>query len=71
MGGRSPASENVFKKAIVVYFLEIQDISTTLRKGGGGTGPDEQSDWNPDPEYRKGADWELRLKLTSPRNKSW
>lgn len=37
VGGRSPASENVFKKAIVVYFLEIQDISITLRKGVGGT----------------------------------
>lgn len=39
MGSRSPASENVFKNAIVVYFLEIQDISITLRKGVGGAGP--------------------------------
>lgn len=66
MGGRSPASENVFKNAIVVYFLEIQDISITLRKGVGGTGPDEQSDWNAGLEYWKVTDWESRLKLTKP-----
>lgn len=36
--GRLSASGNVFKKTIPVYFLEIQEISITLRTGVGSTG---------------------------------
>lgn len=38
MGGRLSASENVFKETILVYFLETQEVSTTLSTGVGGTG---------------------------------